>query len=120
MIRLAQTDAEIDACWPVMSRRCPHVPCGAFVARVRRPAAGGCTLACLEEDGRIAAVAGFRPGKTWRGGRYPHGDDLVTDAAGRRGGPALRPPPVDPFSVSRPSRRAVQWRELGRGVAQTG
>jgi GNAT superfamily N-acetyltransferase len=85
-IRLARTDDEIDACWPVMSQLRPDVPREDFVARVRRQERTGYRLACLVSEGAIRAVAGFRIDEMLRRGRHLYIDDLVTDAAGRSRG----------------------------------
>lgn len=85
-IRLATTDAEIEACHGVMRHLRPHVAREEFVARVRRQQAGGFHLAALWEHGRPVAVAGFRLGDNLAWGRFLYVDDLVTDPALRSRG----------------------------------
>lgn len=89
-IRLATTDAEIAACYPVMRALRPHVAESQFVARVRRQEQAGYRLAYLEEQGRIMAVAGFRMGENLASGRYLYVDDLVTLTACRSRGHGAR------------------------------
>ncbi len=79
----ANTPAEIEACFPVMTQLRPKVPPEAFVKRVRELAAAtGLTLAYLD-DGGVKAVAGYRISDWLAGGRYLEIEDLVT-AEGER------------------------------------
>lgn len=82
-IRIARTDAEIAACFPVMQKLRPHLVAGAFVALIRRLEAGGYRLAFLEQGGHPVAVAGYRTGENLPWGRYLYVEDLVTDPAHR-------------------------------------
>jgi GNAT superfamily N-acetyltransferase len=90
-IRVAQTDAEIARCAPVMRELRPHIPEADFVARVRRQEPMGYRLAMLEEGGLVQAVAGFRIHENLSSGRMLYVDDLVTraDARSRGHGAAL-------------------------------
>jgi GNAT superfamily N-acetyltransferase len=83
---LAESDAEIAACAAVMAQLRPDVAGEDFVARVRRLAAGGYRLACVRDDGRVVAVAGFHVRENLPWGRHLYVDDLVTDAAQRSTG----------------------------------
>src|SRR5579862_7964622 len=85
-IRVAETDADIERCFPVMSQLRPHLARVAFVETVRRQAEGGFVLAYVEADGAVQAVAGFRQIDNLVGGRILYVDDLVTDAASRSRG----------------------------------
>ena len=74
----AHTDAEIAACFPVMSQLRPKVSADEFVPMVRRLAGlNGFMLAFLD-DGAIRAVAGYRISEWLAGGRYLEIEDLVT------------------------------------------
>lgn len=86
LIRRAETDAEIAACFPVMAQLRPHLEEGTFVARVRRMADGGYGLAVLVEDGVVCAVAGHRFMEMLATGPILYVDDLVTDARARSRG----------------------------------
>jgi GNAT superfamily N-acetyltransferase len=79
-ILLAETDEQIQRCFPVMAELRPHVLAGEFVARVRRQQRdGGYQLAFLEGDGGVAqAAAGFRILENLPWGRFLYVDDLVT------------------------------------------
>jgi len=77
-IRLASSDAEIAACFPVMHQLRPHLAAGEFLARVRAQEAGGYRLAYVEAGGRPVAVAGFRTLENLVSGRILYVDDLVT------------------------------------------
>lgn len=77
-IRLASSDQEIAACFPVMHQLRPHLTPDAFLARVRSQERAGYRLAYLEVDGRPVAVAGFRVLESLVSGRFLNVDDLVT------------------------------------------
>jgi len=77
-IAIAESDADIEACYPVISQLRPKIPADRFLARVRELAAAtGLTLAYLD-DGGIKAVAGYRISDWLAGGRYLEIEDLVT------------------------------------------
>lgn len=85
-IHLADSDAEIAACFPVMRELRPHLDESEFVGLVRRLAAGGYRLAYLEQGGRPVVVAGFHTDENLAWGRFLYVNDLVTDPACRSGG----------------------------------
>ena len=85
-IELAQSDRQIDACFPVISQLRPHLDRAEFVAQVRRQQAAGYELVHLVQSDRIVAVAGYRIGESLAWGRYMYVDDLVTDAEARSAG----------------------------------
>ncbi|BAS26742.1 GNAT family N-acetyltransferase [Limnochorda pilosa] len=84
--KIARSDAEIEACFPVMAELRTHLRREDFVARIRAQQAGGYELAYVEEDGRPVAVAGFRVGENLAWGRFLYVNDLVTAAAFRSRG----------------------------------
>lgn len=86
MPRIATTDAEIEACFPVMRELRPHLEEGAFLARIRMQQSQGYELAYVDADGAPVAVAGFRIGENLAWGRFLYVDDLVTAAAHRSRG----------------------------------
>ncbi len=77
-IRLAKSDAEISACYPVMRELRPQVVESAFVSRVRQQEESGYRLAYVQEGTATMAVAGFRIGENLAWGRFLYVDDLVT------------------------------------------
>jgi GNAT superfamily N-acetyltransferase len=85
-IKLAESDAEIAACHPVMQELRPHLDEGTFVHRVQRQREAGYRLAYLEDGGRPVAVAGFRLAENLAWGRFLYVDDLATLAARRSRG----------------------------------
>lgn len=78
-IRLAETDAEIRRCFPVMVQLRPHLEEEEFVARVRRQQGAGYRLAFLAVQGAVRSVAGYRMQEMLVRGRHLYVDDLVTD-----------------------------------------
>ena len=85
-IRVAESDAEIDACFPVMSVLRPKLQRAEFVPMVRRMAKHGFALAYLVADGEVQAVAGYRLTEMLRTGMMLEIDDLVSAEASRSRG----------------------------------
>lgn len=77
-IRLAESDREIAACFPVMHQLRPHLTPESFLSRVRSQQEVGYLLAYVEDHGHPVAVAGFRILETLGSGRFLNVDDLVT------------------------------------------
>jgi GNAT superfamily N-acetyltransferase len=87
---LAESDADILRCFPVMAQLRPHLVADDFVARVRRMQAEGFHLARLEEEGAVRAVAGYRFHEKLFSGRTLYVDDLVSDTTRRSRGHGAR------------------------------
>lgn len=88
-IRLAESDAAIASCQPVLRALRPQLAEDsreAFVARLRGLERGGYRLAYAADADRPVCVAGFRTGENLAWGRYLYVDDLVTDPAARSRG----------------------------------
>jgi len=85
-IRIADTDAEIEACFPVMAELRPHLDRGSFVRRVREQEGEGYRIAFIRSDGKVRAVAGFRVLNNLAWGRFFYIDDLVTSEGERSKG----------------------------------
>ena len=85
-IALADTDAEILRCFPVMQQLRPHLEEPEFLGRVASQQREGYRLAFVERDGQVKAVAGFRMQEMLSRGRFLYVDDLVTDGAARSEG----------------------------------
>jgi GNAT superfamily N-acetyltransferase len=77
-VNLAQTDEEIEACWPVVFQLRPHLRQNEFVATIRRQFAEGYQLAFIRNGGSVVAIAGFRLQNNLYCGRFCYVDDLVT------------------------------------------
>jgi GNAT superfamily N-acetyltransferase len=77
-IRIATTDSEIAACYPVMRELRPHIAEDQFLSRVRRQEQTGYQLAFVEQSDVVVAVAGFRIGENLAWGRFLYVDDLIT------------------------------------------
>ena len=86
VIRLAETDEEIERCFAVMAELRPKLVREEFVARVRRMEVEGYQLASLERAGRVVTVAGFRVMEMLTSGRTLYVDDLVTADGARSAG----------------------------------
>src|SRR3954467_15434441 len=84
--RLAISDADIQACFPVMAQLRTHLQESQFVETVHRMHATGFQLAMRTHEDRVMAVAGFRIIENLHTGRILYVDDLVTDASARSGG----------------------------------
>ena len=85
-IRVATTDKEIAACYPVMRELRPHIAEDHFLARVRSQETTGYRLAFVEHPDGVVAVAGFRMGENLAWGRFLYVDDLVTLSSHRSKG----------------------------------
>ena len=85
-IGLAETDAEIAACFAVMHELRPLLVEAEFVERVRRQMAEGYRLARLQAEGVVTTVAGVRVYGILATGRTMYVDDLVTASAARSRG----------------------------------
>jgi GNAT superfamily N-acetyltransferase len=85
-IRIAVTDAELSACYPVMLELRPHLERDAFVPRIRMQEQTGYRLAFVEDQEGVTAVAGFRLGENLAWGRHLYVDDLVARSAYRSRG----------------------------------
>lgn len=84
--RLATSDADILACFPIYRQLRPHLAEDQFVASVHRMHATGFQLALRSHEERIVAVAGFRIYENFHSGRLMYVDDLVTDESARSAG----------------------------------
>lgn len=84
--QIAQSDAEVVACFAVMHELRPHLRQAEFLAQVRSQQARGYELAYIGVDGRPVAVAGFRMSENLAWGKFLYVDDLVTAAAERSKG----------------------------------
>ncbi len=86
MVEPAESDEAILDCYEVMAELRPHLAREAFLPTVRAMQKDGLRLACIREDGRVVAVAGYRVSTNLFCGRHLYVDDLVTaDSARSRG-----------------------------------
>lgn len=85
-VKLANTDAEILACYPVMHELRGHVEGSNFIERVRRQMAQGYKLAYIAKRGKPVACMGFREMEMLYSGNIVYVDDLVTAGAERSKG----------------------------------
>jgi len=86
MAEHAETDEAILDCYEVMAALRPHIAREAFVPTVRAMQEDGLRLACIREDGRVVAVAGYRVSTNLFCGRHLYVDDLVTAEGARSKG----------------------------------
>ena len=78
-IKFAETDDEIDSCYPVMSELRPHIVREDFLPQVKRQMNdSGFQLIYLTDDGEIKAVAGIRVAEWLARGRSLDLEDLVS------------------------------------------
>ncbi len=89
-IKLAETDIEITACFPVMQELRPHLEEHRFLERIHDQQRDGYALAYVQSDSSIVAAAGFRISENLAWGRFMYVDDLVTAAAHRSQGHGAR------------------------------
>jgi GNAT superfamily N-acetyltransferase len=89
-IALAQTDADIVRCFPVVAQLRPHLIEAEFLPRIRRMQKEGFHLAFLEDRGAVRGVAGYRFFEKLLCGPHLYVDDLVTDETNRSRGYGAR------------------------------
>ena len=86
-IRVAETDGEIAACYPVMSELRPHIARDAFLHQVRRQmVASGFRLVYLTDNGDVKAVGGIRIAEWLARGKSLEIEDLVATESDRSKG----------------------------------
>jgi GNAT superfamily N-acetyltransferase len=86
-IRTIESEPDVQRCWSVMRQLRPHLSAESFAAQVRRQMqAHAYRLACVEAEGVVKAVAGFRVSECLAWGRFLYVDDLVTDETERSRG----------------------------------
>ena len=85
-IKLAQTDAEKLACFPVMKELRTHLEEADFLPQLKRLEAQDYQLAYVEDEGRVVSVAGFWINETFSYGKYMYVYDLVTSETARSKG----------------------------------
>jgi GNAT superfamily N-acetyltransferase len=77
-IFIADTDAEIESCFPVFSVLRPHLRQESFLAQVRRQQIQSYQIAAVRRDGGVVSVAGFRITEFLAWGKILYLDDLAT------------------------------------------
>lgn len=85
-VQLAQSDAQILACFPVMLQLRPFLEIADFVKRVREQMLAGYQLAFFAIDNRVVAVAGLRISQNLAWGKFLYVDDLIVDETERSHG----------------------------------
>ena len=85
-IRVAESNDELDRCFPVMRELRPLLEADSFVSRVRSQEDKGYRIAYIEHGAQVVAVAGFRIIETLVDGRFLYVDDLVTRDSSRSKG----------------------------------
>jgi GNAT superfamily N-acetyltransferase len=85
-IERVETDEAVLACYDVMAELRPHLARADFLATVRGMEKDGLCLACIREDGRVVAVAGYRISTNLFCGKHLYVDDLVTAESERSKG----------------------------------
>jgi GNAT superfamily N-acetyltransferase len=85
-IFIANTDAEIQACFAAFSELRPHLREAEFLPQVRRQQRQSYQIAALRHGGIVKSVAGFRSGEFLAWGKIIYIDDLSTPATYRSQG----------------------------------
>ncbi len=85
-IKLAETDAEKLACFPVLKELRTHLEEANFLPQLRRQEAQDYQLAYVEDEGLIVALAGFWISEMFAYGKYLYIYDLVTRETARSKG----------------------------------
>jgi GNAT superfamily N-acetyltransferase len=87
-IRVAESEADVRRCFPVMHQLRPHVDEARYIELVlRMMQTDGFRIAFVEDNAAVTAVAGYRfMEMLYSNGRVLYVDDLVTDQALRSRG----------------------------------
>lgn len=78
MIKLVETDAEIERCFPVVYELRPHIQPETFSSHIKALMEDGYQMAFKAVDAQIVCVAGFRISHNLFAGKHLYVDDLVT------------------------------------------
>ena len=78
MDSIAQSDLEIQDCFPVFKVLRPHVSEEVFLPQVRRQQAQGYQILALRDEGVVKSAAGFRSAEFLAWGKGIYIDDLIT------------------------------------------
>jgi GNAT superfamily N-acetyltransferase len=90
-IRPAETQADLEACFPVMLALRPHLTDAVeLVTRIQSQAAQGYRLLAAWRDAAVIGAAGYRMQENLIRGRFCYVDDLVVAETERRGGLGAR------------------------------
>ncbi|MEJ2621616.1 MAG: GNAT family N-acetyltransferase [Candidatus Thiodiazotropha sp.] len=85
-IRIAETDQEIERCFPLMVQLRPHIQASEFVSLVRHQQQAGYRIATLLEGDNPVCLAGYRVSDNLAWGRFLYIDDFITQAEKRSRG----------------------------------
>jgi len=77
-IFLAESDAEIESCYPAFAALRPHLRPEEFLPRVRRQEEQSYRILALRHEGSIPSAAGFRIAEFLAWGKVLYIDDLTT------------------------------------------
>ncbi len=78
-IKLAQSEKEIEDCFPIMVQLRPQLSKEEFVSRAKRQRQQGYQLVFIKDKDKIVSVAGFRILENLVSGKFLCIDDFVTD-----------------------------------------
>ncbi len=78
MVKTAETDHQIESCYPVMVELRPHLTAEQFLNQVQMQQHFGYQLSYIESDSTVVAVAGHRISHNLAWGKFFYVDDLVT------------------------------------------
>ncbi len=77
-IFIANTDTEIESCFPAFSALRPHIERTNFLAQVRRQQIQSYQILALRHEGAVKSAAGFRFAEFLAWGKVLYIDDLTT------------------------------------------
>jgi len=85
-ILFAQNKEELARCFPIVVQLRTHLDLKTFLDQVQRQFVDDYRIVCIEDQGEVRAVAGFRIKEMLARGRHLYVDDLVTDERARSQG----------------------------------
>lgn len=78
-IRIAQSNQDVEACFPLLVQLIPDLCCDTFVQKIRTQYAEGYKLVMLEVGSSVVCVAGVKVWECLSWDKIMFVDDLVTD-----------------------------------------
>lgn len=85
-VQVADSEAALRRCFPVMFQLRPHLDESSFLKQVQVQSREGFRIAYIATRGRVAAVAGYRIQHMLHQGKTLYVDDLITDERSRSSG----------------------------------
>ena len=85
-IIIVKSEIDLHRCYPIMAQLRLSYSEEEFIVQVKKQMQAGYQLVCVQSDGEICAVAGYRYLENLAWGKFLYVDDLITDNVQRSKG----------------------------------